>query len=243
VIDKEQRIGGLTAWIREKVMAAGCRGVVLGLSGGIDSSVLAVLCKRAFPINTIGLVMPCYSIEEDREHAEVIARQFEIPTKTVVLNAVYDALINVLPDYKPDKAVARVAQANIKARLRMITLYYVANQMNYVVAGSSNRSEITVGYFTKHGDAGADILPLGNLVKKEVKETARFLGIPQEIIDKPPSAGLWPGQTDEGEMGLSYDTLDRYILTGNAPEDIKSRIEFLKATSQHKKKSPPVPDF
>jgi NAD+ synthase len=243
VIDKEQRIGGLTAWIREKVMAAGCRGVVLGLSGGIDSSVLAVLCKRAFPINTIGLVMPCYSIEEDREHAEVIARQFEIPTKTVVLNAVYDALINVLPDYKPDKAVARVAQANIKARLRMITLYYVANQMNYVVAGSSNRSEITIGYFTKHGDAGADILPLGNLVKKEVKETARFLGIPQEIIDKPPSAGLWPGQTDEGEMGLSYDTLDRYILTSNAPEDIRSRIEFLKAASQHKKKSPPVPDF
>jgi NAD+ synthase len=243
LIDKEQRTNGLTAWIREKVMAAGCRGVVIGLSGGVDSSVLAVLCKRAFPINTIGLVMPCYSANEDREYAEAIARQFDIPTKTVVLNAVYDALINVLPDYKPDKAIARVAQANIKARLRMITLYYVANQMNYVVAGSSNRSEIAVGYFTKHGDAGADMLPLGNLVKKEVKETARFLGIPQEIIDKPPSAGLWPGQTDEGEMGLSYDTLDRYILTGNAPEDIRSRIEFLKATSQHKKKSPPVPDF
>jgi NAD+ synthase len=243
VIDREQRIGGLTAWIREKVMAAGCRGVVLGLSGGIDSSVLAVLCKRAFPINTIGLVMPCYSIEEDREHAEVIARQFEIPTKTVVLNAVYDSLINVLPDYKADKAVARVAQANIKARLRMITLYYVANQMHYIVAGSSNRSEIAVGYFTKHGDAGADILPLGNLVKKEVKEMARYLRIPQEIIDKPPSAGLWPGQTDEGEMGFGYDTLDRYILTSNAPEDIRSRIEFLKAASQHKKKAPPVPDF
>jgi NAD+ synthase len=242
-MDKEQRVSALTAWIREKVMAAGCRGVVLGLSGGVDSSVLAVLCKRAFPINTIGLIMPCYSSDEDKEHAEAIARQFEVPTKTVVLNAAYDALLNVLPDYKPDKSVLRLAQANIKARLRMITLYYIANQMNYIVAGSGNRSEITIGYFTKHGDAGADILPLGNLVKKEVNEMARYLGIPKEIIDKPPSAGLWPDQTDEGEMGISYDTLDRYILTGNAPEDIKSKIEYMKATSQHKKKAPPVPDF
>jgi NAD+ synthase len=242
-MDKEQRVTGLTAWIKEKVMAAGCRGVVLGLSGGVDSSVLAVLCKRAFPINTIGLIMPCYSSDEDKEHAEIIARQFEIPTKTIVLNNAYDTLLNVLPDYKPDQSVARLAQANIKARLRMITLYYVANQMNYIVTGSSNRSEITVGYFTKHGDAGADIMPLGNLVKKEVKETARYLGIPKQIIDKPASAGLWPGQTDEGEMGLSYDTLDHYVLTGTAPEDIRSRLEFLKATSQHKKKSPPIPDF
>ncbi len=242
-MDKEQRVSGLTAWIKEKVMAAGCRGVVLGLSGGIDSSVLAVLCKRAFPINTIGLIMPCYSSDEDKEHAETIARQYDVPTKTVVLNATYDTLLDVLPDNKPDKSVARLAQANIKARLRMITLYYMANKMNYIVAGSSNRSEITIGYFTKHGDAGADILPLGNLVKKEVKEMARYLGIPKEIIDKPASAGLWPGQIDEGEMGISYDTLDRYILTGNAPKDIKSRIEFMKATTQHKKKSPPVPDF
>jgi NAD+ synthase len=242
-MDKEQRVSGLIAWIKEKVMAAGCRGVVLGLSGGVDSSMLAVLCKRAFPINTIGLIMPCYSNDEDKEHAETIARQYDVPTKTVVLNAAYDTLLDVLPDNKPDKSVARLAQANIKARLRMITLYYMANQMNYIVAGSSNRSEITIGYYTKHGDAGADILPLGNLVKKEVKEMARYLGIPKEIIDKPASAGLWPGQTDEGEMGISYDTLDRYILTGNAPEDIKSRIEFMKATTQHKQKSPPVPDF
>ncbi len=242
-MDKEHRVHNLIDWIKDKVTAAGRRGVVLGLSGGVDSSVLAVLCKRAFPINTIGLVMPCYSVDEDKEYAEEIARQFEVPTKTVVLNAAYDALLDVLPSFKGDPAVARVAQANIKARLRMVTLYYVANQMNYLVVGSGNRSEITIGYFTKHGDAGADILPLGNLVKKEVKELARYLGIPQAIIDKPPSAGLWSGQTDEGEMGFSYEALDRYILTGNAPDEVKSRIEFMKASCQHKIQMPPIPNF
>ncbi len=242
-MDKEQRVRSLVDWIKDKVMAAGRRGVVLGLSGGVDSSLLAVLCRQAFPINTIGLIMPCYSLDEDKEHAEEVARQFDVPTKTVVLNAAYDALLHVLPSTKGDPAVARVAQANIKARLRMVTLYYVANQMGYLVVGSGNRSEITIGYFTKHGDAGADILPLGNLVKKEVRELARYLAIPQAIIDKPPSAGLWSGQTDEAEMGLSYDVLDRYILTGHAPNDIKSRIEFLKASSQHKIQMPPMPDF
>jgi NAD+ synthase len=187
--------------------------------------------------------MPCYSIDEDRDHAEVVARQFEIPTKTVVLNAVYDALLNVLPDFKPDKSLARLARANLKARLRMVTLYYVANQMNYIVVGSGNRSEIAIGYFTKHGDSGADILPLGNLVKKEVRELARYLGIPGEIIEKPPSAGLWKGQTDEDEMGFTYEALDHYLLTGNAPEELKSRIEFKRVASQHKNQMPPIPEF
>ncbi len=242
-MNKEQLVRSLVDWIEDKVMAAGRRGVVLGMSGGVDSSVLAVLCKRAFPNNTIGLIMPCYSIDEDKEHAEAVVRQFEVPTKTVVLNAVYDALLHVLPDFKPEQSVARIAQANLKARLRMVTLYYVANQMNYIVVGSGNRSEIAVGYFTKHGDSGADILPLGNLLKKEVRELARYLGIPHGIIEKAPSAGLWKGQTDEGDMGFSYDTLDRYLQTGNAPEDVKSRIEFLKAASRHKNQMPPVPNF
>ena len=242
-MSREERVRMLTSWIEDNVLSAGCRGVVFGLSGGIDSSLLAVLCKRAFPNNTLGLIMPCYSVDLDKEHAELIARQFDISTKTVVLNNVFDSFIYVLPDFKPKAAAARVARANLKARLRMATLYCVANQMNYLVAGSGNRSELEIGYFTKYGDGGVDILPLGNLVKKEVRELSRYLRIPLEIIEKAPSAGLWPGQTDESELGFSYDTLDRYLTSGTAPEEVRSRIEFMKSSSLHKKVTPPIPEF
>jgi len=125
----------------------------------------------------------------------------------------------------------------------MVTLYYISNQLKYMVAGSGNRSEITVGYFTKHGDSGVDIMPLGNLVKGEVRELARYLEIPREIIDKPPSAGLWEGQTDEAEMGFSYEDLDRYILTGDAPQELKRKIEAMKAAAAHKSAMPPIAEF
>jgi NAD+ synthase len=233
----------LAEWIKDKVRAAGCKGVVLGLSGGIDSSVLAALCIKIFPQNTLGIIMPCHSIDEDRVHAETLAKKFSLPTKTVALDNIYDTLLKILPDFQPGPSLTRLAQANLKARLRMVTLYHTANQLKYLVAGSGNRSELTVGYFTKHGDSGVDILPLGNLVKKEVRELARFLKIPQEIIDKPPSAGLWAGQTDESEMGFTYEALDNYILTGKAPEALKKRIEELRASGAHKSTTPPVPPF
>lgn len=233
----------LASWIKEKVLAAGCKGVVLGLSGGIDSSVLAVLCQRALPQNTLGLIMPCYSCEEDKAHAEEVASKFAITTTEVDLDEIFNALLQTLPDYKADPALSQLAQANLKARLRMLILYYIANQLKYVVAGSSNRSEISIGYFTKYGDSGVDIMPLGNLVKGQIRELARFLGMPQAIIDKPPSAGLWEGQTDEDEMGLSYEVLDRYLLTGEAPDKLKSKIEAMIAASNHKRVMPPIANF
>jgi NAD+ synthase len=242
-LDKDQRIRALVGWIQERVLGAGRRGVVLGLSGGVDSTLLAVLCKRAFPKNTVGLIMPCYSLPEDKDTAENISRQFEIPTKTITLNGIYDAMLNVLPIFSSETSVDRIAKANIKTRLRMVTLYYTANQMNYLVAGSGNRDEVTIGYFTKYGDGGVDILPLGNLVKKEVKELARFVGIAPEIVDKPPSAGLWPGQLDETEIGFSYEMLDRFLQTGTAPEALKSRIEYMIAACRHKKAAPAIPEF
>jgi NAD+ synthase len=242
-MDAEKMAEKLAVWIKEKVQAAGCKGTVLGMSGGIDSSVVAALCVKVFPKNTMGLIMPCHSVDTDRIHAGAVAKKFSIPTKTVILDGVYDALLKVLPDFKPDPFLMRLAQANLKARLRMVTLYHTANQLKYLVIGSGNRSELTVGYFTKHGDSGVDILPIGNLVKKEVRELARFLKIPQEIIDKPPSAGLWSGQTDEGEMGFTYETLDNYILTGKAPDELKKRIEGMHTSSSHKCTTPPIPEF
>ena len=242
-MDTELQARKLVSWIKDKVTAAGCRGVVLGMSGGLDSSVLAVLCQRAFPQNTLGVIMPCHSIDEDKAHAEEVASQFSIPTITVILDNIYNSLLQTLPDYKADPTFRQLAQANLKVRLRMTTLYYTANQLQYMVAGSGNRSEITVGYFTKYGDGGVDIMPLGNLVKGEVKELARYLEIPRAIIDKPPSAGLWEGQTDEADMGLSYESLDRYILEGDAPAEVKTKIDAMIAASNHKRSMPPIAEF
>lgn len=187
--------------------------------------------------------MPCHSSDEDMEHARLVASKFSIPTETVVLDAVFDALLKVLPAEHVAPVASRLAQANLKPRLRMLTLYYFANSLKYMVVGSSNKSELYVGYFTKHGDSGVDILPLGNLVKREVRELASFLGIPQPIIDKPPSAGLWPGQTDEDELGLSYDELDRYLATGVASSAVRQKIESMLAASHHKRQPPPIAEF
>jgi len=233
----------LVLWIRGQVVSAGCKGVVVGMSGGLDSSAAAVLCQRAFPQGVLGVLMPCYSCQEDSEHAQAVASKFSIPTRVVLLDSVIDVLLGTLPSDGAEPGLSQLAKANLKVRLRMLTLYYFANQLNYLVVGSSNRSELSVGYFTKYGDGGVDILPLGNLVKGQVRELAGFLGIPQLIIDKPPSAGLWPGQTDEGELGFSYEELDRYLVTGQASGGLREKIEPRIVASAHKRLPPPVASF
>jgi NAD+ synthase len=239
----QQLTENLVSWIRDKVLAAGCKGVVLGLSGGLDSSVAAVFCHHAFPQSTLAVIMPCHSSQEDIEHARAVADQFSIPAKTMVLDAVYDTLLKVLPEDRVAAEVSRLAKANIKARLRMLTLYYFANQLKYMVVGSGNRDELALGYFTKYGDGGVDIQPLGNLLKGQVRELARFLGIPQPIINKTPSAGLWEGQTDEEELGLSYDQIDHYLASGEASAALRKRIESMIAASEHKRQPPPAANF
>ena len=239
-MDTEQLVEKLISWIRDKVLTAGCGGVVMGMSGGLDSSVLAVLCQRAFPQSMLGVLMPCHSSQEDEEHAQIVASKFSIPTKIVVLDTVFDTLLKALPNDRVEPTVSRLAEANLKVRLRMLTLYYSANQLKYMVVGSSNRSELSIGYCTKYGDGGVDIMPLGNLVKGQVRELASFLGIPQQIIDKPPSAGLWQGQTDEDELGLSYEELDHYLVTGEASNELREKIESMIAASNHKRLPPPV---
>jgi NAD+ synthase len=231
----------LSSWIKEQVIKAGGQGVIVGLSGGLDSSVVAVLCKKAFPENMLGVLMPCQSSKMDLDHAQEVVQRFDIPTKIVALDEIFDVLLKALPGEGLAPQTRRLAEANLKPRLRMLTLYYLANRLNYLVAGTGNKSELAVGYFTKHGDGGVDILPIGNLVKGQVRELAGYLGIPEEILGKPPSGGLWAGQTDEEEMGITYEELDRYLTTRRASGRALKRVRSLARASAHKKRLPPIP--
>ena len=239
----QRSVDKLVHWIKAQVAAAGARGVVVGMSGGIDSSVAAVLAKLALPDNTLGLLLPCHSIQMDVDHAYTVANKFQIPTRLISLDSVFDALLAGLSDDSLVPATKILAEANLKPRIRMATLYYFANRLHYLVVGSGNKCELGIGYFSKYGDGGVDILPLGNMVKRQVREMACHLGIPEEVIDKPPSAGLWEGQTDEQEMGLTYDQLDTYFTSGKAPEDVRRRIEEKITRNAHKLVMPPAPPF
>ncbi|MHC1567401.1 MAG: NAD+ synthase [Candidatus Syntropharchaeia archaeon] len=226
-------------WIRNKVEDAGAKGVVVGMSGGLDSSVVAVLCKKA--TNVLGLIMPCFTNPEDIEDAKSVANLFEIPTRVVDLTPVFEKLFFQLEgrEYTGERDLA---SANVKPRLRMTTLYYFANKMNYLVAGTGNKSELSIGYFTKYGDGGVDILPIGHLLKTEVRELAKKLGIPEKIIKKIPSAGLWEGQTDEGEIGMSYESLDRILSSINSIKEGKEveRVKEMIKKAKHKRKPPEI---
>lgn len=241
-MNTQQLADKLVLWIRERATVAGLKGTVFGISGGLDSAVVAVLCQQALAENALGLLMPCHSNQQDEQHAIALASKFSMHTETIVLDGIYDTILKTLV---LDEASATnwSTKGNLKARLRMLTLYFYANQLLYLVVGSGNRSELAIGYFTKHGDGSVDILPLGNLLKRQVRELAEYLEIPQEIINKPPSAGLWEGQTDEDELGVSYSELDSYLAGRNTPEAIRQKIEKLITSSQHKRKPPPVPDF
>ncbi len=225
----------LIDWLRAEIGTSGGTGAVFGLSGGIDSAVVAGLVTRALPGRALGVIMPCHSDPRDAEDAALVARLFGVPTATIDLGPVYDLLLEQLTACSPQMPKSRHVTTNLKPRLRMTALYAFANERGYRVIGTSNRSERTIGYFTKHGDGGADLLPLGALVKTQVRALAHELGVPARIIDKEPSAGLFTGQTDENEMGLTYQELDAYLLSGSASPAVKARVDALRADSKHKR--------
>lgn len=231
----------LVRWLQDRVTQAGAKGIVFGNSGGVDSAVAGILAKQAFPDNCLSLILPCESLATDIIHAEKLAIKFDIPNKIIKLDNIYNTLSSELENYLDYKSPhIELVKSNIKPRLRMITLYYIAQNYNYLVMGTTNKSEMKVGYTTKHGDSGVDLQVLTGLVKYEVYELARYLEVPEEIIEKPPSAGLWAGQTDEKEMGINYFELDNYIKTGEGNSRVVSIIESLAAKSEHKRNLPQV---
>jgi NAD+ synthase len=231
----------IVSWLRDYATGAGARGYVLGLSGGIDSACTAVLCQRAMDVNVLGVLMPCNSTAQDAELACLLAETFGIRTVTVALEPAYDTLLGALPP-----GTSTLARANMKPRLRMTALYALAQTHGYLVAGTGNRSELAVGYFTKYGDGGVDVEPLGELYKVQVRQLACELGIPQPIIDRPPSAGLWEGQTDEEELGITYNALDTALAAIESGETkrldpaLLARVQQMAANSVHKRSMPPA---
>ena len=231
----------IVRWLRDNLRQSRCRGIALGLSGGIDSACMAALAKEAVGADKLlALILPCHSQLRDLKDARLVANNLKINTKTVDLTGIHDHLLKILPKAN------RIAVANLKPRLRMLVLYYFANKLNYLVCGTGNKSEIKVGYFTKHGDGATDLLPLGDLLKSQVKQLAEELKIPQRIIDKAPTAGLWPGQTDEGELGITYPELDdilervenkkRQIASADKVNKVKQMIN----RSAHKRQGPRI---
>ena len=242
-MDQSRLADYLGGWLRQRVKESKTQGAVVNNSGGVDSAVVIGLCARA-GLDTVTLVQPCESKEEDVVHARLVAKRFEVPCLELDLDKVLYAYLHILePAFQQveDSEKGGLARANLKPRLRMVSLYYFANRLNYLAVGTGNLSELTVGYFTKYGDGGTDALPLGNLVKREVYALARFLGVPSEVVEKPPSAGLWAGQTDEKELGFTYDQLDDYIRNGAVAEEVAERIRALYKASEHKRHMPPVP--
>jgi NAD+ synthase len=228
-------------WIKQQVKDSGAKGIILGLSGGIDSCVVAALAKEAVGKDKVlGLFMPCHSQPQDLADARIIARKLGIKARLIDLTRAYDILLKILP------SAGTMPKANLRPRLRMLTLYYFANKFNYMVSGTGNRSELMAGYFTKYGDGGVDILPIASLLKRDVRKLANELNIPQHIIAKPPTAGLWPGQTDEGEMGITYNNLDD-ILQRFAdkkkqvlPQKTVNKVSMMMQRSEHKRQGPKI---
>ncbi len=242
----EKKIDMTIDWLKEKVKESGTKGILVGLSGGIDSSVVAFLIKRAFPDNSMGVIIPCKSNDKDRQDALQVAEKSGVEHILVDLTDEQDNLLKKVVNELDNKEkrnydTLRLTDANLRARMRMSTLYAVANYRNYLVAGTDNAAELHTGYFTKYGDGGVDILPIANLTKGEVYEWGRALGVPQSVLERPPSAGLWEGQTDENEMGTTYNMIDSFLQGKEIPKEDKEIIERMNKRTEHKRNMPPAP--
>ena len=232
-LEYEKRV----AFIRELVRSSGCAGIVFGNSGGKDSALVGILCKAACE-NTVGVLMPCASTRNygsDMDDGNALAAQYGIETRTVDLTPVRQAAVAAVSEAT---AISEAGLTNMAPRLRMTALYTIAASENRLVAGTGNRSEKYMGYYTKWGDGACDFNPIADLLATEVIAFLDYLEAPLSIRTKQPSAGLFEGQTDEQEMGVSYAAIDRYLTTGEASEHDKTIIERFHTRSEHKRRPP-----
>ena len=240
----KEEIEGVINWIHSYVENTVAKGLVLGLSGGLDSSVVAALSVEAIGKDKVlGNILPCQSDSQDKEDALVVANYLGIETIELDLTPTFNKLFNSIYNIFR-KLPLEMTSANIKARLRMIVQYAFASEKNYLVIGTGNKTELLLGYVTKYGDGGVDIEPLGDFYKTEVFQMAREIAkIPGKIIEKAPSAGLWRGQTDEGEIGMSYMEIDKILK--DLEKDIMSddpsyqKIYNMVEKNRHKNQIPP----
>ncbi|WP_435146041.1 NAD+ synthase [Halobaculum sp. P14] len=202
----------LTAFVAEYVDGAGATEVVVNMSGGVDSTVAATLAVEALgEENVYGLLLPCnLGTAAEQQDALVVAESLGIEYSTLQLQPLLNQFLDQISSEVETRG-ERIALGNVTARFRMVCAYFVANVRSSLVLGTTNRTEWLLGYFTKHGDGGTDFLPLGDLYKVEVRALARELGVPDDIVEKPATAGLWAGQTDRDELGVEYDTVDRVL--------------------------------
>lgn len=225
----------LVSWIQEEVKKANMKGVIIGISGGVDSAVVAALAKAAFPKTSLGLIMPTKKIDHHYKDAKNVAKNLKIKTQIINLSKAFETI------KETTKLKNNLAIANIQPRLRMTTLYAFAQEHRLLVLGTDNAAEWLLGYFTKYGDGGVDLLPLIHLKKHEVKKMAELLNLPTNIYQKAPTADLWENQTDEKELGFTYDYVDQYLANKDIPEDIKTKIEHQNKITAHKRQSLPRP--
>ena len=232
--DYQKEFENRVSFIRGLLAESGADGLVYGNSGGKDSALVGILCKAACD-NTIGIIMPCASkrnYDQDAEDGMTVAKQYHIETRTVDLTPVREIAIQQI---SAASTLNSAALTNIAPRLRMLTLYAVAASENRLVAGTGNRSEAYVGYFTKWGDGAHDFNPISDLTVTEIYEFLRWLNAPACIIEKAPSAGLFDGQTDEQEMGITYKELDAYLFGEVVSDATKQTIQRMHEKSEHKR--------
>lgn len=235
----------IAEWIKERVNAANRKGVVLGMSGGIDCCVVARLCQLA-EVDILLVLLPCgsdMSNSKSHTHAMELIDKFNFSYHIYDIQPAVNLLTITDERYTKEAGIVNIelSYANIRPRLRMTYLYQLAQLGSRFVVGTGNMAERTVGYFTKWGDGACDFNPMAMLTKQEVYILARYLGVPDSIIDKKPSAGLWDGQTDEDELGMTYDQIDAYLLDSTSGSaDIDTLIEKRIAMSAHKLNGIPI---